>query len=690
MGIGRHKDGEFDLIVSFRFRPSVDEYWQWASSFHQGSRLLFEATEGQLRIDRVFVALDSAGSSEADAWLHEAPGDSHSPRLGLTEPDHKMTLRADERFKPYVITHEFGHYALGLHDEYVGNPVVRACTGNPSTGACIMEFAWNEGDHWVGGVLNPGAVRRFCTAEGPTAHNALTESAQTEPCWSTIVGEFPDLSPPSGAPFADPGTIDFQWILLYPTPRYVLLLDKSGSMAGAKFEAARLGAWYWLRYQTRVDEFFSAIAFDSETEVALPLTRLPEEADLSPLIDRILNLTPGGNVDLGNGLQEALDQITSQTGRAATQVVLLFSDGQHDGGTSPADLVEPIVENGIRLYTIGFGPDANQERLESLASATGGRFWHIEPSGDVDDVLLVLSKLMEYSGEIRDGAGIVTTTPELLAEPPLDGDSDADARIEADYDESHAADIAGWQPTEIATAGGYDHTVYIEKGSQRATFTLAHEPRAVVRLFVQRPDGSIVNPREARREQRRGAPFVFYTIDRPEKGNWTMRVARGQARGRLPFVLAAFSDNPQVNLSLRGDRKVYEVGDTVHFEVTASSGAPLTNLPPPVIRPDPGFDAKSRQGTRSLPLTDEHETGVYTAEFRPPGPGTYSFVLEVDAGEHAYPDTDERVSEHRTGQRAAPRFLRTQRFQVRVRRRVGLLGRALRWLGLTPRGRDPW
>ena len=120
MGMGTFSGGKFDLIVSIRHDADAARLAEWQASFERASKILFDATDGQHQFGTIYVCNNSTGSQRADSWLHEEDGQSGSPYLGLGAAGLHQMIFGDERFKPYILIHEFGHYAYDLGDEYVG------------------------------------------------------------------------------------------------------------------------------------------------------------------------------------------------------------------------------------------------------------------------------------------------------------------------------------------------------------------------------------------------------------------------------------------------------------------------------------------------------------------------------------------------------------------------------------------
>ena len=83
MGLGRFKDGKFDVLVSFDGMLTDDEWFAWERAFKKASELLFNATEGQGQFGRIYACDEAVGRATADYVVHVGSGTSTSGgRLG--------------------------------------------------------------------------------------------------------------------------------------------------------------------------------------------------------------------------------------------------------------------------------------------------------------------------------------------------------------------------------------------------------------------------------------------------------------------------------------------------------------------------------------------------------------------------------------------------------------------------------
>lgn len=168
-----------------------------------------------------------------------------------------------------------------------------------------------------------------------------------------------------------------------------MVLDRSGSMGGAKLRHARKAAAFLVR-RLRPDDVVSVIAFDdSVITIAEPATGSAQAG----LAREIESIHSGGSTNLSGGWLRGRE-LVSRNGttrhepanapakKDSINRVILMTDGQANVGvTDPAQLVELCRQgfaHGITTTTIGFGEDYDEELLRGMAESGGGHSYYIE------------------------------------------------------------------------------------------------------------------------------------------------------------------------------------------------------------------------------------------------------------------------------------------------------------------------
>ena len=113
-------------------------------------------------------------------------------------------------------------------------------------------------------------------------------------------------------------------------------------------------------------------------------------------------LEPEGSTNITAGLDAGITQLTGV--QAEQKVIILMTDGQ-DNCSSTSEILaqaERAADNGIRVFTIGFGSDVNEEILTEVAQKTGGEYRY----SATDSIVSIIGSFI-YSYESSQGDVLV-------------------------------------------------------------------------------------------------------------------------------------------------------------------------------------------------------------------------------------------------------------------------------------------
>lgn len=213
----------------------------------------------------------------------------------------------------------------------------------------------------------------------------------------------------------------------------MLVLDTSGSMNSNDIKPTRLGAARqasvgFVARQKSTNQV-GIVAFSSYAQlVQAPTT------DQEALDEALANLTTGRRTAIGDGLTTAIDAINQFDPISAAQptptptsgssyrpdIIVLLTDGVNNAGVDPMRAAQQAADQGIRVYTIGFGTQAgaagrgggfggspggaypggfgggfgrgfggfgiDEQMLKDIASLTGGKYFTASSAGDLQTV----------------------------------------------------------------------------------------------------------------------------------------------------------------------------------------------------------------------------------------------------------------------------------------------------------------
>jgi Ca-activated chloride channel family protein len=200
------------------------------------------------------------------------------------------------------------------------------------------------------------------------------------------------------------------------TPMAVsLIVDTSGSMAGAKLDNARLAAAALIESLSDGD-IVSVYGFSTGvTEVAAPTVLSPMTRQ--SLLRNVSHLVAGGGTNIEDGLRVGISRISGAPVTHATRRIFLISDGQANIGiTDPrmlGYLAASATEYGSQVTAIGVGYDYDPTTLNAMAVQSAGRMHHL---GSPEQMAAILETELSWMArsvalsavlEVRPASGVV-------------------------------------------------------------------------------------------------------------------------------------------------------------------------------------------------------------------------------------------------------------------------------------------
>ena len=158
-----------------------------------------------------------------------------------------------------------------------------------------------------------------------------------------------------------------------------LVIDTSGSMAGAKIENARRAA------QLVIDDLadgdiVSIVSFNDDAKTLLEPTRLSTQTRAA-LKAHIAKLQPNGSTNMFDGLGLGETHVARAPTTHAVRRVVVISDGIANVGPSSPEALGALAERGLRFHaqvtSLGVGTDYDERTLNALAMRSTGRLYHL-------------------------------------------------------------------------------------------------------------------------------------------------------------------------------------------------------------------------------------------------------------------------------------------------------------------------
>ena len=600
-------DGTMDLTVQFKFPPSSDQLTTTQANMTDASRLLWDATEGQMRIGNVTIQCSVVNEDLADFWMFANPIRSNSCADCMdTVGAHINQFFGDSGG---VWAHEFGHYGFGLRDEYINNAAEQTnCNGrgwcieesparHDAQHQCLMQQIpgedWSEfctatthEDNLRGNnaacLVNPPDATGAPCADGCTHWNTTTlryedssqEKANGHSCWEHLTARYAFLTAPAGGLPVAAAPAGFTAPTYTNTctgnDNVVLVLDRSGSMAwnvnddngevcgngidddgdGTTDEADC--AQSRIEFVRAAARSFLALASTGSVRagiVSFNQTPVPDSGfldvatNLVTLNDHVDNLMPGGNTAIGRALDAAKVMFDGDATPAASKAALVITDGMNTAGPDPADSVPAYQADGIRIYAISTGDASNSGTLSDISNNTRGARF-----------------------DRNDGTALVTGMVELWANYLNSNIVIPEERYTINVNKKLQERLSHFDSEAMTAAGSAavkSYRFYVEEATQRFTTVLAgdhtHMDTFGVIVGLRSPSGTLFTSTSPASGVRviNDPYFTLISLDGPEVGDWELLVTAQPGKaptqtGRLILI----SDNPRTDLFTDVDRKL--------------------------------------------------------------------------------------------------------------------------------------
>lgn len=422
-GGGTYTPGSPDEIllhVNFEYSERFSENWH--PLFQEASRLLFDASERQIKISKViFYSQCAAAENKADIRIYQGLQDARSNGYGLGKP--KVRIRLSQRHKTVATTdtgdrgqvglvHELGHYVFRLLEEYRDKNGARsfciAANGQPSS---LMDA----------GTGRKNGRTEFCIAANH--RRGMTEQDKSRligsrlfsdtDSWTWIVnwiwerfGAQLTLPSPDRPPVSDPSGFDGGPVfeLGECDRRISIVVDGSASPAfgprpgnaDTALDLAKQGAREFVHLLDGGD--FAGVVSSGEGLDTSPLREMTTDNKFRTIAD-IQHIRTKDEEDWTRILQRALKQVSPDVGSGGTTApagggaIVLVSDGSRGPDKVAEDLLSSLRRSGVAVYVIGLG-DGNTTGMRQVATDTAGSYLHARDVRQMDShVLATLAKI---------------------------------------------------------------------------------------------------------------------------------------------------------------------------------------------------------------------------------------------------------------------------------------------------------
>lgn len=174
-----------------------------------------------------------------------------------------------------------------------------------------------------------------------------------------------------------------------PPMDVALVIDTSGSMAGAKIENARNAASTLVR-SLKDGDIVALDSFSDNAKTLVPPTRL-DASSRERILHAIAGLVPSGSTNMFDGLTMGEAQVAQAPASHSVRRVVMISDGIANVGPSSPETLGAIAQRGLRFQaqvtSLGVGNDYDERTLDALAVGSSGRLYHLSEPREMANIL---------------------------------------------------------------------------------------------------------------------------------------------------------------------------------------------------------------------------------------------------------------------------------------------------------------
>ncbi|MCY2928727.1 MAG: VWA domain-containing protein [Planctomycetota bacterium] len=297
---------------------------------------------------------------------------------------------------------------------------------------------------------------------------------------------------------------------------------------------------------------------------------------------------------IGSGVAAADDQLDRFPGDPI-RAMIVMTDGLQNTDPAPISVINDQVDSNIRIFTIGFGSDADGALLAEMANLRNGQYYYAASGSDLQWIYAELVGLAAGQQQVANYLGTINT-----------GQTQSQ-----------------W--------------VQVDPSSPQVTFGL-NWPGSDMDLELVAPDGTVIDHAYAAThsdvEFLQGATYEFYKVHSPLPGTWQVQTTGvNVAAGGESYSVYAMAST-SIRASARTNLAAYQTGDTVALQVTVDDGAPILNAAASVTITTP-HGAQPASATLVLYDDGQHgdgaaNDGVYGNTFRRTRwAGTYAVQFNV-------------------------------------------------------------
>lgn len=214
------------------------------------------------------------------------------------------------------------------------------------------------------------------------------------------------------SPMPVTGSPQVAYLLIEATPtvaptvavplNFCLVLDRSGSMQGAKLESMKAATRRVIETLTDQD-VVSIIMFDDTVQTLVPATLA---ADRTTLLAAVNTITEAGGTAMSLGMQAGQVELEKHLRGDRLSHMLLLTDGQTWGDEETCrSIAKALGQADVRITALGLGAEWNEKLLDDLAEFSDGTSDYIADPNQIGNF---------FQRAVRSAQGTAATDARLL------------------------------------------------------------------------------------------------------------------------------------------------------------------------------------------------------------------------------------------------------------------------------------
>ena len=705
MGNGSFSGGKFNLTVGFiNHTPTTAALAKWHKSFELASKILHAATLGQSQFGKIRLRMNSTETgSHDDIFIWNLDADDETTRAKTSPPTHSPYTLPNNAYTrifnvhqkySFVITHEFGHLAFNLRDEYVGpyGHTVPSCrkTVTPYY-ACIMEFSRHEGAYIdsSGSEVTAGKVDQFCSYE-ITGHDTTSGTAQQaahpgKSCWDVINSLYSDIDKPDADNMPEPNPyVPIEWNATSSLRKHVFTMVGAPNIQGsATGQAIKNNATFTAHYLLGSGHHFGVVSANPDAQAITPLAPVTQK-NIEEITSKINSVDFQPSTQIVPAIALAANMHSEGPSDADHQSIIVSAPGTTGLGNA-TDLLDKLSDNYTYLHStvVSEGP-LSDELDQNVVNRWSSHHVFDDKHDDEDQAIGLQSQHIQHMFE-TDGRQLIGyksgRLPATIYPARKDGPEQKPDRNEL--------------PPQInleMRSDGFDYTILVEEGAEKIDFLASVLDNKSVDLSIIQPNGEEPGLDARISDQHKNSNhYHWFSIEPPiMPGRWIMRLRRKRSGEPITFRLLAYSKHPELNARLfaspSGKRKVKLIADVssrgklfgveppvVEIFSTRHHGTQLNDLVMRVVlEPVVSWPVASvsDNSTEDSPKIETAE-GTYQKEIELKNTGSYTAVLRIsNAGTAVRADNDGGLLNRDLGNlgfgNTIPNFVRFIQIPIRV------------------------